>query len=57
MVVASVDDCVALSRHYDRFMTTNAQLANIIKLRVFVWGGLTALVFASMWWLAHVVHP
>ena len=54
----TIDDCVLLSAHYDRFVTTDAQLADIVKLRIVGWGGLMALLAAAAWALLRwfVVH-
>lgn len=54
----TVEDCVLLSTHYDRFVTSDAQLANIVKLRIVGWGGLATLLAAVVWSLVRrfVVH-
>ena len=55
----TVDDCVLLSEHHDRFATTDAELAGVVKVRVVGWGGLAALlaaaVWAVMWFVAHLL--
>lgn len=53
--VVSADDCVALSRYYDRFLTTDAQLANVVWGRVVIWGGLASLVSAVVWLLVRLL--
>ena len=54
----TIDDCVLLSTHHDRFVTTDAQLAGIVNLRIVGWGGLGALLAAMVWSLVRwfVVH-
>ena len=49
--VASVDDCVALSRYFDRFVTTDSELANVVVGRAMVWGGLASVLSAVVVWL------
>lgn len=53
----TVDDCVLLSEHHDRFATTDAALTNMLMVRVYAWGGLAALLAAVVWALSrYVVH-
>lgn len=49
IVASSVDDCVALGIYHDRFATTDAELANILNLRLYGWGGIAAIVAAIVW--------
>ena len=52
---STVDDCIALSAHHDRFATTDAEVSNIIKVRVYGWGGMAAVVAAIIWVLMRLL--
>lgn len=52
ITVATVDDAVAMSIYHDRFATTNAELAGILNVRLYGWGGILALAAAAVWALA-----
>jgi hypothetical protein len=45
----TVDDCVLLSVHHDRFANSDGALAAIVQVRVVGWGGLAALLAAAIW--------
>lgn len=40
----TVDDCVALSMYYDRFLSSDESISNIVVPRLIMWGGIAAIL-------------